>query len=273
MKSSNSYAWLTVATLALSAAPVLAQNDIGTLQAANKVYGREVMSSDNQKEGNLNNLIVDLESGRILYATIGASKGTVAVPPEIFTRTPGPNDKTVQAKVTKAQIDGAPQFSNNNNPQSLGRADFISQVYQYFNQPSWWQGNQPANEGSFHNVHKASETEGMKVENASNAPLGTVNNLIVDLPAGRVAYVVLSPDSSLGLGNNLYVMPPQALTLSSDGKNLVSGIDKAQLASAPHFPKGNWPADMANRQYAMQVYQHFGKQPYFSSGNFAPTGR
>src|SRR6184192_3684138 len=66
-----------------------AQNSSGVGQMArvDRVYGNEVVSSDNQKLGRLNNLMVDLESGRILYAVIGEAGGRVAVAPQIFTST------------------------------------------------------------------------------------------------------------------------------------------------------------------------------------------
>ena len=248
-------------------------NALGHVERANKVYGKQVMSSDNQKIGNLNNLIVDLESGRILYATIGESKGRVGVPPQIFTQTPNANDSSVRANVTKQKFDGAPAFNGNvDKPEDIGQAGYISQVYQYFGVPAWWQGSSPVNEGSFHNVHKASEVIGMDVQNVNNQSIAKVNNVAVDLPAGRVVYIILTPGSNLNLGNNLLVLPPQAVTLSQDGKHLVTGVDQAQLASAPHFDKNNWP-NLSDQNFASQVYQYYGKQAYFNNGTVAPTGR
>ncbi len=271
MIKTNLYVMTTVLAGTLSLASAAAQNNanIGRLDVANEVYGKPVMSSDNQKVGNLNNLVIDLESGRILYGTVATSKGTVGVAPEVFAQTPGPKENSVKANVTKQKLEGAPQFKDNNTPEGLGQASYISQVYQYFGQSPWWQGSQPANVGAFHNVHKASQALGMTIENVNNQPIGKVNNIVVDLPAGRIAYVVITPDSSLGLGNNLYALPPEALTLSSDHKNLVSNIDKTKLASAPHFATNKWP-NVSDRTFASQVYQYFGKQPYFSA---QPTGR
>ncbi len=262
-----------VALLAVTLSVALAAGaqNIGRVNMANHVYGKEVVGSDNQKVGKLNNLIIDLESGRILYGVVGTSKGRVAVPPEIFAQTPGTQETEIHAKVPKNRIDNAPQFNSNDNPEGWGQASFISQVYQHFGQNPWWQGKEAANAGSFHNVHKASDTVGMNVVNVDNSSLGKVNNVVVDLPAGRVVYVVLAPDSSLGLGNNLYALPPQALTLSADRKKLASNLDKAKLASAPHFEKGKWP-NVADRSFASQVYQYYGKEAYFNTG-VTPTGR
>src|SRR5438105_1016716 len=50
------------------------QNDksFGNLERVNKLIGKDVMSSDNQKIGKIDNLILDLESGRVLYAVVGS---------------------------------------------------------------------------------------------------------------------------------------------------------------------------------------------------------
>lgn len=267
---------LAIAGFALAGSPAVAQqgnqNGIGQVGQADKVYGNEVITSDNQKVGKLNNLMVDIESGRILYGVIGASKGRVAVPPEIFTSTLPGSDKNLHVNVPKAKIDGAPQFnSGEDKAENWGQASFADQVYTYFGQSAWWQGSTPANQGSFHNVHKASQVISMKVENASNQPLGKIYNVMVDLPPGRLVYLLLEPDSSLNLGNNIYVLPPQAFTLSQDHKYLVSGIDKDKLAGAPHFEKNHMP-NFSDTTFASQVYNYFGKQPYFQGGT-QPTGR
>ena len=286
MKTKLQFAFWGAATaisLAAFTAPVVAQqttsianpNGLGQLAKANDVYGKEVMSSDNQKVGNLNNLVVDLESGRILYGVVNASKGRVGVAPQIFTGTPAANDKELHANVDKAKIDAAPQFNSYDKRGETGQAGFIAQVYQYFGQSPWWQGSTSVNEGSFHNVHKASEVIGMKVEDTSNQTIGKINNLMLDLPAGRVAFVVFSPAASLNLGDNFYALPPQAVTLSADGKNLVTGLDRGKLASAPHFASSSWP-NLSDQNFASQVYQYYGKQAWFQSGSSTtpqPTGR
>ena len=113
----------------------------------------------------------------------------------------------------------------------------------------------------------------MKVKNVGNEDLGKVDNLMLDLPAGRVVFAILNPDSSLNLGNNYYALPPNALTLSSDQKNLVSDLNKDKLASAPHFAKNQWE-NLSDPSFASKVYQYYGKQAYFETGGaLRPTGR
>lgn len=242
---------------------------LGDLEKANKLIGKTVLSSDNQKLGKIEDIIVDLESGRALYAVVGsggilgAGEKKFAVAPGAFTETQGSD---AHLNIDKAKFQAAPEFTKEiDKDTELGKADFVSQVYQYFGQPAWWQGNASAHAGSFNNVHKASDVVGMKVHNVNNEDIGKVDNVIIDLPAGRVVYVILSPDRSLSLGDNLYAFPPNALTLSSDRKFLVTDINKDRLAAAPHFSKNSWP-NLADTSWASQVYQYHGKQAYFQTG-------
>jgi len=246
----------------------------GSVERANKLIGKTVFTSDNQKFGKIDNLIVDLESGRLLYAVIKTSTvggKDFAVPPGIFGDAQGEN---VHLTVDKAKLEGAPEFTKDiDKPEQIGQGSFVNQVYQYFGQNAWWQGNTAANTGTFHNVHKANDVIGMKVKNVNNDDLGKVDNVMVDLAAGRVVYVILNPDSSLKLGNNFYALPPNALTLSSDQKYLVSDLNKDKLAGAPHFSKDEW-SNLSSPAFATKVYQYYGKEAWFeTSGALQPTGK
>jgi len=245
------------------------------IERANKLVGKEAKFADNTRAGKLDNLVVDLESGRILYAVFGMGgvgkigEKRVGVPPELFTQT----GTMIQINADKAKLENAPEFTSDMDKScELGKADFVAKVYEYFGQNEWWKSSTPANEGTFHNTHKVNDVIGMKIINASNETIGKVDNVAVDLPDGRVVYVILNPDSSLGLGNNYYALPPNAFTLAADQKSLSSDINKDKLAGAPHFAGSNW-AQLSDPQFASQVYQYYGKQAWFQSGGYKPTGR
>jgi sporulation protein YlmC with PRC-barrel domain len=249
----------------------------GHVERENKLIGKTVISSDNQKLGKIDNFVVDLMSGHILYVVVGsggvlgAGEHRYALAPEVFTETAG-NDAHIS--IDKAKFSDAPQFSKDMEKEGeLGKADFVSKVYQHCGQNFWWQGSKPANEGSFNNVHLVNDLVGMKVKNVSDEPVGKIENVALDVPAGRVVYVIFTPDSSFNLGNNFYALPPDALTLGSDKKMLVSDITKDKLAGAPHFAKDNWQ-QLSDQSFASQVYQYYGKQAYFQTGSpLRPTGR
>lgn len=262
-------------------APAKAQaaGGFGKIERANKLIGKSVLTSDRQKAGKISNAVVDIETGRILYAVVsvggvaGVGGTDVAVAPGAFSaETPD----SVLVNADKQKLQNAPQFTSDvSKPDQLGQASFVDKVYQHFGQASWWQGgSKAANEGSFNNAHKVSDLGGMKVLDVNNQAIAKVKNTMLDLHGGRVAYVVISPDSSLKLGgNNYYALPPNALTLSSDKQNLVTGITREKFASAPHFDENGW-GTLANPSYASQIYNYYGKQAYFGTDQgLQPTGR
>ncbi len=253
--------------------PVSASADrLSHAERAANLYGRELVGADNQKIGKIDNVIVDLESEHILYVVVDTSRGKVAVIPEAIGQTTG---NILHATVNKQKIEGAPQFGSDlDRPAQLGQASFVYQVYQYFGANAWWQGSTPANQGSFHNVHKLNQLIGMTVEDINNQNIGKISNVVVDLSSGRILYAVFSPAASLNLGSNLYAMPSDAFTLGSDQKHLVTGIDRQKLAAAPHFEKNSWP-NVTDSAFASQVYQYYGKQAWFNNapGTYQPTGR
>lgn len=256
----------------------LQNTKLGHVERANKLIGMEVLSSDNQKLGKLENVIIDLNTGRILYTVVGsggvlgAGEKKYAVPPRAFTEMQGDE---LSLKVDKAKFQGAPQFTSEIDKDSeMGKTAFVKQVDQYFSQGRAGRGSSMISDTTeFRSVHKANDLIGMKIENSGNVELGKVHNLALDLSNGRLVYVILSPDSSLKLGNDYFVLPPAALMVSTDGKYLATDLTKEKLAGAPHVSKDNW-ANLSNRTWASQVYQYYGKQPYFENGSrLEPTGR
>lgn len=248
---------------------------LGHVERATKLIGKDIQTSNGQRAGKLEDLVVDLTSGHILYAVIDRERGKAAVAPQVFTSS---ESKTLRANVTREQLNQAPEFTKDiASDEQISKADFVSKIYQHFGQNAWWTGTQPSSQGAFQNVHRASKLAGklagMDVKNVSNEKVGDVKDLAVDLSAGRIVYVVLSPDSSLGLGKNLYALPPDAFTPGADRSTIVSNIDKQKLASAPHFTNENWE-QLSDAAWASQIYQYYGKQAYFQTpGSLQPTGR
>src|SRR5438477_4417815 len=95
---------------------------LGQVERANKLIGREVLGSDSQKLGKIDNLIVDLESGHILYAVIGSGgvgaigEKKFAIAPGVFTemqettesKKPFSRGSDLHANIDKAKLNGAP---------------------------------------------------------------------------------------------------------------------------------------------------------------------
>jgi len=265
--------FLNAQTTNTNSSPIPNDRTLGTVERTEKVIGREVRNASNQRIGKIEDLIVDLESGRLLYAVVsaggflGVGDRLIAVPPPAFSD----QGRRLQTNADKERLSQAPQFSKDkDNTEKMLSPAFVSQAYKFFGQSAWWEDASGKMSERFGNAHKVSDLRGMDVRNISNEIIGKVSEVTVSLAAGRVPYVILAPDQRLDLKSKLFALPPNALTLSADKKYLTTGIDGQQLASAPGFDKDNW-SDLSNPAFAARVYQHYGKQPYFDGGTLRPT--
>jgi sporulation protein YlmC with PRC-barrel domain len=244
-----------------------------SVQRGSRLLGIEVRDSSDKKAGEVDDLVVDLETGRVLYAVVDLGRNKVALPPGVFNRV---TSSEAHVDVSREKIDSAPKFTSEvGSKAELNRASFVSQVHRHFGQNEWWQGNTPADRGTFNNTHKLTDLRAAKVVNVQDQEMGKISNMAIDLPAGRIVYVLLGPDQSLDLGNALYALPPSLLTQNTkyEDTTFSANIDRAKLAAGPHFNRDNW-SRLSDRAWAANVYSHYGKQAYFdASGALAPTGR
>ena len=103
---------------------------------------------------------------------------------------------------------------------------------------------------------------GDSVRNSVGDDLGKLDEIMIDIPSGKIAYAVVSFGGVLRMGNKLFAIPWSALTVDEDEKCLILDVDKKTLESAPGFDKDNWP-DMADNTWGAEVYRHYGATPYW----------
>lgn len=104
---------------------------------------------------------------------------------------------------------------------------------------------------------------GKSVQNRAGEDLGDIEDLVIDLPEGRVAYAVLSFGGFLGVGDKFFAVPPDALEWSADDDTLVLNVERSVLEQAPGFDKDNWP-DLADRAWGASIYRYYGRNPYWA---------
>ena len=124
----------------------------------------------------------------------------------------------------------------------------------------------------FRRVLSASTLKGDKVRNSAGEDLGVVDELMIDLGSGRIAYAVVSFGGVLRMGNKLFAVPWNAMQVDEDEKCLILNIDKRTLETAPGFDKDNWP-DMADVSWGSSVYKHYGATPYWDERSEEKTFR
>ena len=114
----------------------------------------------------------------------------------------------------------------------------------------------------YRRVLAASTLAGDSVRNSAGEDLGKVDQIMIDIPSGRVAYAVLSFGGVLGMGNKLFAVPWSALRVDEDEKSFILDVDKTKLEKAPGFDKSNWP-NMADTTWGSEVSRYYGVTPYW----------
>ena len=112
-------------------------------------------------------------------------------------------------------------------------------------------------------VMAADTLEGDRVVDRAGAELGIIEEIMIDVQRGTVAYAVMSCGGFMGLGDKLFAVPWHALTLDAERRCFVLDADRERLERAPGFDKDHWPA-MADDRWAAEVHDFYGVRPYWA---------
>jgi sporulation protein YlmC with PRC-barrel domain len=108
----------------------------------------------------------------------------------------------------------------------------------------------------------ASTLNGTNVVNPAGEDLGKIEELMVDLTNGRIAYAVLSFGGFLGVGDKLFAIPWEALYVDTRDEVIILDLSKQTLENAPGFDKDNWP-DVTDHAWLVGIYDYYGYRPYW----------
>jgi sporulation protein YlmC with PRC-barrel domain len=244
---------------------------------ASDVLGMTVKNLQGEKLGTVENLAVDVESGRIVQVILSTG-GFIGVGDRLSAVPPGALHHDVVNKVlhldaTKEKLKSAPEFK----PAQWAEysdSDHLSAVYSYYGQepafkfihkgdlkdgsantsatrnadgtwskPRVTDGRQwmiPA--ARLSQIQNASQLMGVPVKNTRDEKLGTVDNLLVDVQAGRIVAIVVTSGGLIGIGEELSAVPPTAFRYNEGNKSLQLDTTKEVMSAAPHFKAGLQPA-------------------------------
>jgi sporulation protein YlmC with PRC-barrel domain len=100
------------------------------------------------------------------------------------------------------------------------------------------------------------------VVNARGENLGHVEDLMIDLDRGCIAYAVLSFGGVLGIGDKLFAVPWSALKLDTVEERFILDVPRERLENAPGFDKDNWPG-VYDREEMSRIYDYYGQETYW----------
>ena len=98
---------------------------------------------------------------------------------------------------------------------------------------------------------------GNDVYNLDNEDLGEIKEIMLDMKSGKVSYAVLSFGGLLGMGEKLFAVPWEALSLDTEQKRFSLNLGKDRLRDAPGFDKSHWP-NMADQGWAREIRSFYG---------------
>lgn len=90
-------------------------------------------------------------------------------------------------------------------------------------------------------VLSASSIDGDNIRNRQGEDLGKIKDLMIDLNDGSVSYAVVSYGGFLGMGDKLFAVPFDAMTVDTENHAFVLDVSKERLENAPGFDKDEWP--------------------------------
>jgi sporulation protein YlmC with PRC-barrel domain len=106
-------------------------------------------------------------------------------------------------------------------------------------------------------VLSTSSIAGTKVVNPTGEDLGSIEDLMLHTDTGEVAYAVLSFGGFLGMGDKLFAIPWEALTIDTANHAFVLDVDREKLENAPGFDKNDWPTS-ADSTWLHDLHRHYG---------------
>ena len=107
----------------------------------------------------------------------------------------------------------------------------------------------------------ADTLSGNDVFNPQGEDLGDIKEIMLNVSTGQISYAVLSFGGFLGMGEKLFAVPWNALTLDTVNKRFTLNVPKDQLESAPGFNSDSWP-NMSDQTWAQGIHTYYGTEQY-----------
>lgn len=119
-------------------------------------------------------------------------------------------------------------------------------------------------------VSSASTLMGRPVLTATGEELGHIEEIMLDLRSGRIAYAVLSFRGFPGVADKRFPVPWNALRI--DAGDFILDVDQNTFERAPDFDKDNWP-DMSDPAFGRALHRHYGQPPYWEPATVGAGNR
>jgi sporulation protein YlmC with PRC-barrel domain len=106
------------------------------------------------------------------------------------------------------------------------------------------------------NAFRVDKIIGSGVINLEGEPIGTIDDLVIDIDDGSLVYAAIKTGGFLGFGEKLVAVPWQSLTAVPAEGIFIIDQSKAKLEKASSFDANNWP-DVGDRNWRAGIYEFY----------------
>ncbi len=242
-----------------------------------ELLDRKVRNAEGGELGTIEDFVIDLENGRVVNVVLsGAAVGEdrVEVPARTFTY--NKNKRLIAWPGDGTRLAKAPRFSppGSNRPAQTVHA---AEVYRYYDEEPYFLVENQVVRKVPGNVHThgavttdyvkvalgrltlASDLLGARVNNVDGKKLGTVKDLVLDLPAGRVVAVIIGGGGFLGMAEGRNALPPAVLShASEDNQDLRLDVAPESRKQVPRYDADRFD----DPTYTDSLYRAYKQEPY-----------
>ena len=262
--------------------PAAGQTDKSRIEVAKNVrssqlVGLRVKNKQGQDLGKVEDIVVDLKNGDVRYAALSfggfAGFGTklFAVPWQAMTFMLAENDRHFVLDTTAEKLKQQEGFDSSHWPNFADKkwTDSIDKHYNLEHKNVQRKDNVPPeatdktkDEGgaavAFDTAFRVSRIKELRVINDNNQQLGSIDDLVIDVPGAHLKYLALASGGALGIGNKLFAIPLNEFTLkhATNDVFLVLHVNEDALKNAPGFDKDHWP-NVADSNWTANIDRYF----------------
>jgi sporulation protein YlmC with PRC-barrel domain len=210
---------------------------------ASKIIGADVQSAKGEQLGDVKDLIVNADDGKVNYAIVafggvlGFGEKLFAYPMDRFQ--PSSDGSKLVLNASEEEMKNAPGFDRSAWP-TWGRGGYRGEVEKHFGQTAQAGGD----------LLRMSDMLNNKVVDRSGKEVGQVEDAVVSVRDGKVRYVALEPDKDLNMGDRLVMLPMTAIRATGEQQ-----VEKRQQAQERQPGQPQQPAQARQQQQQQQQAQ------------------
>jgi sporulation protein YlmC with PRC-barrel domain len=242
---------------------------LGLLTKASDLIDMPVWDLAGHKLGKIEDFVLDWNSGRVYCVLIwpqhlyGPSDYYIAVPAKSFVSvdtTRGGTDTTRAVINTNAKsLIGLPRFLRSG-WDTTAVSNAVTEAYRQFGEPLSW--DEKAGPGA---VGRYSSLMGVDVNNRANVNIGSLSDLVFDLPTERIMFAMVS---FYGEDQNEHAVPFPAVSVAPDRQNLIVDVDNSKVGGLVN-PDDFLSVEMTDPFWVAEEFWSYGKWPGFDAAEWA----